>query len=285
MKKQYTLIPTILFFLIILSSCGGSGCNDVEVPASETPVHISETEQTQSPPELTPIISYTGLTYRGLDTNPLQQMINYSVEEDKEFVSKIYGLIDYENHIPCEGPSTANVTIDLEFSAENGVQFLCLDPNDLAWTRPENDPYGVLVYFSLPEGTYKKISSLLTEYTQMHFMPNVSTEILHEMVQNSDILTFSCNEAYFKVPTKNADGFPDDFLIDGWKEYTPADGALTGRAIHISDESYTYNVIFFVDLCNVEIRREGVSAWYTFSRETAEIIWNWYEEMEMQYSD
>lgn len=270
MKKLGLGIIIMLILSLSLAACGSA---DLDSP----PSGVSDAAKSSPAPSNQPVqIMY----YEGIDVNPQKIVLGYNVDEDADFANEIYEIIDFENRIVCDGPSTAMVSIRLKFSGPNGELTIELDPNDLAWELSGITP---VEYFALPEGSYNKISALLTAYTEEHFIPDVSTETLSEMVQICERLTFYGEDSEFKVDAEVMTDLENQLKLEGWSEFSPPDGEHTGRRFSIADESYTYSVNFLIDMRQVGVSKQGVFVWYELTQEEADSIWLWYGDMFAEY--
>ncbi len=170
--KKIICLALVIMLLSLTVGCGA--VNEAPTDSSSSSSVTSSLVDTE----------YTQLKYEGLDVNPEKSFSKYVVDNDKEFINKVWDSIQYsEWKEKSANDSAAMVAINLRFISEDEVFIVSVDACDIAclyemaipdeFMTPEliTQPNPVEEsYFDLPKGTYKQLSELLTDYTERNFM-------------------------------------------------------------------------------------------------------------------
>ncbi len=240
-------------------------------PEPSEPDGIQQTQPFES--------KYYAIKYEGIDVNPQQHYARYEVSNDKAFVDELWETINFDGWTAKDkSESAAMVAIWLRFVSDDEVMQLSIDPNDEGCHTVSDEGH----YYDLPEGTYDKISKLLTEYTEEHFDDSLTPDSLYRIMKEYDRYTFSSGTVYYQVTAENAGDFMSEWKLEQWTQFHPEDGESFGsNAIGIHHTpNLDLNVDVYTDTLNVSITNKGVSTYYKITQEIADTIQRQFEEFE-----
>ncbi len=253
---------TMLLSVSLLSACnygGGAGSASQQLPKTESKYHT--------------------LKYEGMDVNPQQHYAKYEVGNDKAFVDELWEAINFDEWKTKEkSNSVAPVAIWLSFLADDEVMQLSIDPNDEGCHTISDVGH----YYELPEGTYDKISKMLTDYTEEHFDDSLTPEALYRIMKEYDSYTFSSGTVYYQVTAENTGDFMGEWKLEQWTQFTLGDSESIGKNAvsirHITNSDL--DVVVYTDTLNVWVTNKGVSTYYKITQEIADVIKQQFEQFE-----
>ncbi len=265
MKRLCNTAKIFIFLLLsvlLLASCdngGGAGNESQQPPVTESKYHT--------------------LKYEGMDVNPQQHYAKYEVGSDRAFVDEVWNAVKFDEwKAKDKSESAAPVAIWLRFVSADEVVQLSIDPNDEGCHTVSDVGH----YYDLPEGTYDKISKLLTEYTEGHFNNALTPDALCRIMKEWDRYTFESDTVYYQVTAENAGDFMSKWDLEQWTQFTPEVGENFGNnAISIRHTpNPDLDVVVYTDTLNVWVTNKGASTYYKITQEIADTIQRQFEELE-----
>lgn len=273
-KQKSLLVFTLTATLILTLSAGCSAKGD-----ETSSLKIDTQSASPVPSTMTETLSYTELDYGGIDTTPLKFSNFCELTSDSAFVANIWDELNYDAWTVRESGSVAMVSIHLDFSGSATPLSLEIDPNDVGWRKEAQEGNNAVtnIYYDLPKGTYERISSLLTEYTSTHFMPETSPLNLSIATDSSIPLSFSRNELYFVVSPDVTGNFTEAWNADTWVKSTLEEVTMDSKHIRIgniynSDGTGPIDILVDANQLLVIIDCGGLSRTYEISQEVAQTI-------------
>ena len=314
-----------ILFAVILCAALLVGCNRVAPPVETLPSTGLPTEVSPSPNQNAPDLDVTGtdvdqspvpancqyslLKYSGtgvdVDLPYLMNVSNYAVKEDSGFIASVWDTVNYASWAERDTSSTSEVSIRLEFYIDNSEPLVLeFGIDDVGWCPDHidagnNDPYFEAYsdgpYYTLPPGTYDKVSKLLADYTVEHYSsdePSIETVDLFAVSFRTVTFAKDPTTNMFLVSTAITGDFVSDWELDKWEPYSeldkresdvPMDSTTLSDFIHIqSQQPGTEGVTFGISDGNYAavIKSNGVRACYKIPESVYHTIERQFDEFQ-----
>ncbi len=251
------IIAVVMCALMLFSF---SACHNSEQSVGET----TEAPKTEN--------QFSRLIYTATEAQLTAFLNECEVEDDAEFVSSVYETLDRNEWKVTSDVSESDINISLNFISGTINENITIDSNDLAWYT--NDKSGEKLLYSMPSGTYYKISNMLSYYTENNIKNNLgfTPEDMYDIFKKSDLYTFGLGEIYFKLTKENAGDFVSEWDINSWEKFQLPDGTVTD-GISIRDIYNDVDVtVDTEDLYVIISSKSGASTYYKITEEIADKI-------------
>lgn len=250
MKKRGLSLLLILLMLL-LSSCGLGGTNQYETSSAAR-------------------VDYSSMRYSGSDINPQKFHSEYETY-DKEFIAQVEESLRQIilKHTNLKSQSQKGFDILLYQDDKTSLSY-SLKPDDFCEINGK--------FYIMPDGTYKKISKILTDYSAEHFCM-VDKSTLEELTAFETLTIFDTRNIYFVIKPDALGDFKTAWNVDSWDEagdieslkrfgsFEGVEGYENGgknRYISIMG-SKNLIVSFFTELNIVQIEKDGIIKNYRLS--------------------
>jgi beta-lactamase regulating signal transducer with metallopeptidase domain len=170
---------------------------------------------------------YDNLKFSGREVN--QQKFDRSyVTADEELIDDVWALVKPDAAKKTAKPETTEIGIDMYFYNADKMEFYTLFPTDYLKDNPTGNGY------RLEDGTYGKVSAMLTEYTKKNYSFTIDRDFISIDTASPEKLTFMLGGVSDPIAVSPA--AVGDFTAD-WnlKQITPEDGELGGEHAYIQN--------------------------------------------------
>lgn len=211
-KYQEEIIIKKFLFVILACVLFLSGCRKAEqVKETISPAVENEAMNQPASPAATPAptaapFPYESLTFTGRDVNAQHYPRSYSAG-DKELIENIWNVLNSPDRLEVSEYETYEDVMDLQFQGQNGNERVVLSPNDNCEFLDTGKKY------SLAQGSYATVSSLLTDYTTANYSFTIDEGFLNIDTDSLEPLTFMFDVSPNMVMPSDIGDFTEDWVL------------------------------------------------------------------------
>jgi hypothetical protein len=203
---------------------------------------------------------YNSLKFSGRDVNTQKYDRSYTIT-DVGLINEVWALVKPGETKNTAEPETAEIGIDMYFYNAEKMEFFTLFPTDYLKDQQTGN------FYRLEAGTYGRVSSLLTEYTENNYSFSIDRNFISIDTASPEKLTFMVSGS--ADPITVSPSSVGDFTA-GWnlKQITPKDGDLGGEVAYIQNV-YTkegfgpVELGIYFDLKLLAVNFDGMSGYFS----------------------
>jgi len=233
MKKTISFMLTLIL-VALLSGCGPTDYQSSSqyVPESIPMESSAEISSETMSAEVTYSCDYVALSYIGVLRILYEGgAANYDVWNDRAFVDDVWSNLNYDAWVEFDGYSD-----DISHNQDMIYLRFYLNPNDPLHLSIGSDDiasideYAWMVgsafedvrYHVMPQGTFDRISGLLTEYSVENSVPAADIETVRDFSLGSGYIRFALIEEpvnYVQIMKEDAGDFVAEWELESWQPY------------------------------------------------------------------